>query len=141
MDKTGQMTLIKNLTQADTEKPTMGAASGRNYIYIFFSFCSSFEPRGSHRTSSTRKQCHIGQTCSTPPTRFERSTFIEISSTREERTYRRKITDFSNTVGPLGIDRNSNQSRKRIMSKGIQQNTITWLDFPLICYKHRFIFI
>jgi hypothetical protein len=99
------------------EKPTMGATSGRNYIYIFFSFCSSFEPLGSHRTSSTRELCHIGQTFSTPPTHFERSTIIEISSTRGERTYRKKITDFSNTFGPLWIYRNCNQLRKIIMSE------------------------
>ncbi len=88
------------------------------HIYYFFSFCSSFEPHGSHRTSSTRKRCHIGQTFSTPPTYFDRSKFIEISSTRGERTYRKKMTDFSNAFGPLGIYRNSNQLRKRIMSKG-----------------------
>jgi hypothetical protein len=67
------------------------------YIYFFFSFCSSFEPRESHRTSSTRKRCHIGQAFSTLLTRFERSTCIEISSTRRKRAYRKKITDCSNT--------------------------------------------
>jgi hypothetical protein len=40
----------------------MGATSGRNLKYIyFFSFCSIFEPRGTHRVPSSRKLCPIGQ--------------------------------------------------------------------------------
>jgi hypothetical protein len=81
-------------------------------IYIFFLVLFDF------RTSSTQKLCHIEQTFSTPLTHFERSTFIEISSTRGERAYRKKTADFSNTFGSLGIYGNANQLRKRIISKG-----------------------
>jgi hypothetical protein len=106
-----------NKTQASLEKLMMDATSSRKLKYIFFfSFCSIFEPRGLHRTSNTRRSCHIGQTFPTPQTHFERSTFIEISSARRKRIYRKKITDHSDTFGLLGIYQNSNQLRKRIMS-------------------------
>jgi hypothetical protein len=79
---------IKSTTQADPEKPTMGAASGRNFnIYVFFSFCSNFEPLGGYRMSSPRRHFPIAYLFSTPRTRFDRSKTIEISTTRREKMY------------------------------------------------------
>jgi len=41
-------------------------------IFIsFFLLCSSFEPHGSHRTSSNRKRYHIGHIFSTPSAHFD----------------------------------------------------------------------
>ncbi len=104
--------------QANLKKLTMCLTRGPKSKYFFFSFCSTFEPRGRPRTSSARKLCHIEQTFSTPPTHFERSTLIEIWIGRGERTHRKKMTDLSNTFEPLGIYRNCEQLRKRIMFKG-----------------------
>ena len=53
-------------TQADPEKPTIGATSGQNLnIYIFFSFCSNFESLGGCRMSNPRKYFPIAHLFST----------------------------------------------------------------------------
>ncbi len=75
-------------TQVDPEKLTMGATSGRNLnIYVFFPFCSNFEPLGGYRMSSPRKYFPIAYLFSTSRTRFDRSKTVEISTTRREKSY------------------------------------------------------
>jgi len=70
----------------------MGATSGRKLnIYIFFSFCSNFEPLGAYRILSPRKHFPIAHLFSTTRTYFGRSKTIEKWTTRRGETYRKDL--------------------------------------------------
>jgi hypothetical protein len=99
-------------------------------IYIFFSFCSSFELHNSHRISSTRKLYSIRKSFSTVPTHFECSALIEVSSTRGNENLSKEycwLLDHISTTRNLSKFQPAEENKhvKRIFSSALMKPNVS----------------